>query len=540
MRREAERTTELTVEELFGDCGVISPPVIVDTPTGSSSSGIRGQAAEHGGVMRSPSVHPDARSFAPFKLTRPTPFISVVFPCLNEEASVGRCVDEAKGALAQAGLMGEILVVDNQSSDNSVPRAMEHGARVIVEPQPGYGSALRAGIESALGDVVVMADADLTYELTAIPKLLAPILDGSADLVLGERLTEANRSTMPLLHRYVGTPVLSYLVRRASMGVPIRDSQSGFRAFRREQLLTLGLTSTGMEFASEMLIRAGRAGFRVVETPTEYHERVGESKLNTISDGLRHLRQIFLLAPHLMLVSPGALLLAVGLALQASSLISPTGLTLGSLRWQPVFLSGIVLVLGAQTLVAGLVLAQCSRILCGEASGVRARWLRLCLPTGLVIGLVGALIDLALLLHNILGSSPLGRGEALASLAQSLLIDGISLTGFALLYPMVAHVMEARTPRADRFMAPRPFHNPVDECKHLSERKNDVRPALASELQELTAELTQPSDLQVAVGPLSLGAESLKEAFRPEFGATFASPQVVEVAEEMCSPYAVS
>ena len=175
--------------------------------------------------------------------------VTVVMPCLNEEGSVGGCIDEAVLALEATGIKHEILVVDNNSTDRSVEIALAHGARVIHEGSPGYGSALRSGIEAAFGDIVVMADADLTYDLSRIAELVAPVIEGSADIVLGERLSEAPKSTMPFLHRHVGTPVLTLLVRRATHGLTVTDSQSGYRAFRRDAVLGLGLSSTGMEFA---------------------------------------------------------------------------------------------------------------------------------------------------------------------------------------------------------------------------------------------------------------------------------------------------
>src|SRR5580658_2129324 len=162
--------------------------------------------------------------------------VTVVFPCLNEELAVGSCVASALEAMRAAGINGSVLVVDNGSTDNSAKVALEAGAQVILQREPGYGAALRSGIESAQSEFVIMADADGTYELDAIPRLLKPLLDGDADMVLGQRLSDATAATMPWLHRYVGTPAITYLVKKATKNkMAIRDSQSGFRAFRREQ-----------------------------------------------------------------------------------------------------------------------------------------------------------------------------------------------------------------------------------------------------------------------------------------------------------------
>lgn len=366
--------------------------------------------------------------------------VTIVLPCLNEEGSVGECIDEATDALTAAGISGEVLIVDNNSTDRSVEVAMAHGARVIHERIPGYGSALRAGIKAALGEIVVMADADLTYDLSRVADLIKPVLDGSADIVLGERLSEAHRSTMPFLHRRVGTPMLTLLVRGATRGLTVTDSQSGYRAFRRDAVLNLGLTATGMEFASEMLIRAGKEGLRVVERSTGYRERVGDSKLNTFSDGWRHVRQILLLAPHLMLVAPGAIVTGLGVALLALGLIVPAGIDVGSLRWQPSFVSGVALVIGVQAIIAGLVLSEKKQ---SSNDGVRPYAPKqpnlpsLCLAVGLVLSVIGIGIDAWLFILWLDKSGPLSRGIALGSVAQSCLIDGVSLVGFGLIYPIV-------------------------------------------------------------------------------------------------------
>src|SRR5712692_836569 len=215
--------------------------------------------------------------------------VSVVLPCFNEADSVGLCVKEARDALAGAGIVGEVVVVDNGSADGSGEVAEAAGARVVHEGRRGYGSALRAGFAAAEGDVIVMADADSTYDLTKVPDLVAPIQRDAADLVLGGRLDAATRRTMPFLHRFVGTPALTFLVARACGGKVVNDSQSGFRAFRRDKLASLDVRSTGMELASEMLIRAARAGLRVMEVPAGYRERIGQSKLNAFEIGRAHV-----------------------------------------------------------------------------------------------------------------------------------------------------------------------------------------------------------------------------------------------------------
>ena len=390
--------------------------------------------------------------------------VSVVLPCLDEAESVGRCVTEARHALAAGGFVGEVVVVDNGSTDGSPDIARGAGARVVHESQRGYGSALRAGFAAAHGDIVVMADADLTYDFAQLPALVTPVADGDADLVMGSRLGSATRATMPSLHRFVGTPVLSFLTARACGRRPVRDSQSGFRAFRRGDMVALGLQSTGMELATEMLIRASRRGFRIREIETGYAPRVGDSKLSTFADGWRHLRLIFLLAPDLLLVGPGAALVAVGTLLLALDLVFPSGVDVGSLRWQPVFFSGIALVLGVQAMLGGAVIAHHSWVV---APGVRRRFAFLgrpdmpnkALAAGVASVLVGLALNLVLFVRWLGGdpSPPSSRGLGLASLSEALIIVGGTVAGFGLVSrfqtpasetPGTAREADDRTPTA--------------------------------------------------------------------------------------------
>jgi Glycosyl transferase family 2 len=362
--------------------------------------------------------------------------VSVVLPCLNEAESVGACVAAAKSALAGAGISGEVVVVDNGSTDGSPELAADAGARLVREAQRGYGSALRAGFAAARGEIVVMADADLTYDFSRIPDLLAPIQAGHADMVLGSRLGGATRETMPFLHRFVGTPAITFLTARACGRRVVRDSQSGYRAFRRDAVAELDLQATGMELATEMLIRAARGGLRIAEVETGYGPRVGESKLSTFKDGWRHLQLILLLAPDLLLVGPGLALFGLGLLLLGVGFAYPTGVDVGSLRWQPVFFSGIALVTGLQAALAGAVLAHHSAVV---APGVRRRFAfvgRRSLPgrslaAGLIMVAAGLAFNLVLLVRWLGGNpSPSGQGYGLAALSQALIILGATLVSF--------------------------------------------------------------------------------------------------------------
>ena len=285
------------------------------------------------------------------------PDVTLVLPCLNEEEGVGVCVRTALAVFRDAHIDGEVIVVDNGSKDRSIEVAKAAGARVLSQTQPGYGAALRTGISAATSPIVIMADADGTYELEAIPRLIQPIVEGNADLVLGARLEDASNATMPFLHRYLGTPTLSWLVRRAAGGINVSDSQSGFRAFRRDAINDLNLTAIGMEFASEMLVCAGWAKLRITEVPTKYAERIGESKLETFSDGLRHLRQLLLLAPDVFAILPGLVLIALSVTLWIISGSAIHGLSRpGSLGWSLIFLAQTALIIGSLTWIAGVLL----------------------------------------------------------------------------------------------------------------------------------------------------------------------------------------
>lgn len=364
-------------------------------------------------------------------MTRPADDgVTLVLPCLNEAESIEACIVEAQQAMAATDIPFEVIVVDNGSTDGSDVLAAQAGARVVYETVPGYGSAVRRGIAEAVTPVVVMADADCTYDLSRLPDLVTPVRAGRADMVLGERLRSATGGgTMPLLHRLVGTPVLSWLARRAAPGLTISDSQSGYRAFRRDAIDALRLRGTGMEFASEMLIRGAQSGLRITEIPTQYRPRVGESKLSTLRDGMRHLRLIMLLSPHLLLRAPGVALLLAGMAIALAGLLSPDGLPLGDGLWQPVFLSTILVTVGALAAVAGSAVKRFSPLAAvPPAQRSERRELRnldTLAVTGAIAALAGLALDLALLVADGgLDGRQSGERLAVAGLATSAIIVG--------------------------------------------------------------------------------------------------------------------
>jgi glycosyltransferase involved in cell wall biosynthesis len=218
------------------------------------------------------------------------PHVSVVVPCLNESATVGACVHVARDALALIDPAGEVIVVDNGSTDGSPELADAAGARVLREPRRGYGQAYLTGFAAAGGDYLVMGDADLTYDFADTPRFVAE-LDAGADLVIGNRMASIRPGAMPWLHQYVGNPLMTQLVQRLYR-TSIGDVWCGMRAMRREAYDAMDLSATGMEFALQMIVRSTQRELDVRQLPIVLHPRGGESKLDKVRDGLRGLHMI--------------------------------------------------------------------------------------------------------------------------------------------------------------------------------------------------------------------------------------------------------
>ncbi len=235
--------------------------------------------------------------------------VSVVIPCLDEAETIAECVTRARAVLDECGLEGEVVVVDNGSTDGSGDLARAAGALVVEEPRRGYGSAYLAGLDVARGDYIVMVDADLTYDFREIPRFVHELENG-AQLVVGNRMQSIKPGAMPLLSR-LGNPLLSGFL-NVLHRTNIRDVHCGMRAVRRDMLPVLNLRTVGMEFASEMVIRATRERLDVREVPIELHPRVGDSKLSPFRDGWRHLRVILVYNPTFLFLLPGLVMLFAG------------------------------------------------------------------------------------------------------------------------------------------------------------------------------------------------------------------------------------
>jgi hypothetical protein len=240
--------------------------------------------------------------------------VTVLMPCLNEAETVATCVRKAAGFLCEHGIDGEIVVADNGSTDGSQRLAEEAGARVVPVSAKGYGNALMGGIVAAQGRYIIMGDADDSYDFTALMPFVSALRDG-ADLAMGNRFKGGIApGAMPALHRYLGNPVLSS-IGRLFFRVKIGDFHCGLRGFRRDSVLELGLQATGMEFASEMVVKSTLAGQRVVEVPTTLSPdgRSRPPHLRSWRDGWRHLRFLLLFSPRWLFLIPGSALLAIGL-----------------------------------------------------------------------------------------------------------------------------------------------------------------------------------------------------------------------------------
>jgi hypothetical protein len=355
--------------------------------------------------------------------------VSVVIPCLNEEENIEECVRTALEVLERTGIDGEVLVVDNASEDDSAALAAAAGARVVSEPRRGYGSAYLAGFAAARGRYIVMADADLTYDFNEIPRFVAE-LDGGADLVMGDRMDNIQPGAMPWLHRYIGNPILTGLL-NLFFRTGVKDAHCGMRALRTDVLPRLDLRTTGMEFASEMVIRASKEKLKIAEFPIEYHPRGGESKLSSFSDGWRHLRFLLVHSPTHLFIVPGAGLAGVGTLIVG---LVGGGLDFFGRSWGIHALIGgaLLMVVGTQVLALGL----CAHAYGTYYMGERDPWFdrmraRFRLEHGLALG--GLVVLLGLILGGIIVGTWISDGlgtladEHMAVVAATLIIVGIQI-----------------------------------------------------------------------------------------------------------------
>lgn len=239
--------------------------------------------------------------------------VSILMPCLNEAETIGRCVDRARESIARLNIRAEILVADNGSTDGSQQIALAHGARVVTVDEPGYGAAIRGGVAASSGRYIIMGDADESYDFAEIPPILERLRVGD-DLVMGNRFAGGiEKGAMPWSHRWIGNPVLS-MTGRIFFGSHVRDFHCGLRGFSVDAFRRMRLNTTGMEFASEIVVKASLASMKVSEVPITLHKdgRSRSPHLRTWRDGWRHLRFLLLFCPRWLFVIPGVALMLLG------------------------------------------------------------------------------------------------------------------------------------------------------------------------------------------------------------------------------------
>lgn len=325
--------------------------------------------------------------------------LSVVMPCLNEARTVGRCVMKAIKAFHLMGIVGEVVVADNGSSDGSQAIARQHGARVVDVPRKGYGSALQAGIAAARGEFIIMGDADDSYDFAKLEPFVRQLRAGD-DIVMGNRFRGGIKpGAMPWHHKYIGNPVLTGIL-NLFFRSPIGDAHCGLRGFRKEAYRKLGLKTPGMEFASEMVVKACLNDLKMSEVPIVLHKdgRDRPPHLRSFRDGWRHLRFMLLMCPLWLYMIPATLLMTFGLGLMIWVADGPKHVGTVTFDVHTMLLGAFCAMVGYQTLW----LWAFARIH-GAACGILPEWMhprRLCammpLERGLIIGLVAIVAGLTL------------------------------------------------------------------------------------------------------------------------------------------------
>lgn len=282
--------------------------------------------------------------------------LTILMPCLNEAETLAACIEKAQDFIARTGIRGEVLISDNGSTDGSQDIARALGARVVHADQRGYGAALSAGIAEARGRYVIMGDADDSYDFANLDAFVAQLRDG-ADLVMGNRFAGGIApGAMPWHHRYIGNPVLSS-VGRLFFGSPIRDFHCGLRGFSRAAIQNLNLRTTGMEFASEMVVKArlGRLDLREVPTILRPDGRSRPPHLRSFRDGWRHLRFLLLFSPRWLFLYPGALLLLAGLVVGGLLLRGPLHIGNVTFDIHTLIVAALCVIMGVQSIAFALI-----------------------------------------------------------------------------------------------------------------------------------------------------------------------------------------
>jgi glycosyltransferase involved in cell wall biosynthesis len=360
--------------------------------------------------------------------------ISIVMPCLNEADTLEVCIRKAFLGIKKSGVEGEVIVADNGSTDGSIEIGEKLGARVVRVPEKGYGSALMGGIAAARGEFVIMGDADDSYDFLEVPKFVEKLKTG-ADLVQGCRLPSGGGTVkpgaMPFLHRWWGNPMFSFLV-RLWFGAPIHDVYCGLRGFRKDFQQSLEQRCTGMEFATEMIIKSSLRGAKIAEVPITLHpdgRKAHAPHLKTFRDGWRTLRFFLMCSPKWLFFLPGFLLVLFGAI--ATALALP-GITIGPATFDAhtLLFGSLAFILGYQAIVFSVMTKAFA-----VAAGIMPkderllRFFRLAtLERGLIFGVVGMILGLAMLAYAVLYWSEVGFGVLNYSKTMKWVIPGATLT----------------------------------------------------------------------------------------------------------------
>ena len=317
--------------------------------------------------------------------------LSIVMPCLNESRTLATCIGKAQKTMEQLGIRGEVIIADNGSTDGSQSLAEGLGALVVPINERGYGSALRGGIAAARGTFVIMGDSDDSYDFTQISDFLNKLNDGY-DLVMGNRFHGGiRRGAMPFLHRFLGNPVLSGLG-RLFFGCPVGDFQCGLRAFRKDAIDRLELQTTGMEFSTEMVVKATLFNLKIIEIPTTLSPdgRDRPPHLRTWRDGWRYLRFLLLYSPRWLFLYPGIALLLLGIAVSTWLLPGPRTIGATTFDYHTLLFGAMAILIGFQSINFALftkVFAITERLLPPDAR-LNKIFRFVTLETGLIVGAV--------------------------------------------------------------------------------------------------------------------------------------------------------
>ena len=362
--------------------------------------------------------------------------LTILMPCLNEAETLDVCIGKALGYLQRSGVSGEVLIADNGSTDGSQDIARSLGARVVDVPRRGYGAALIGGIEAARGSYIIMGDADDSYDFSQLDGFVKE-LRGGADVVMGNRFQGGIApKAMPPLHRYFGNPVLSF-VGRLFFNLPVRDFHCGLRGFNTASIRRLDLIATGMEFASEMVLRAGTEGYKMVEVPTTLKPdgRSRPPHLKSFRDGWRHLKLLLMYSPKWLFLYPGALLLAIGALLAGVLSFGPLHLDDDLVLDINTFVAAcFMMISGVQLLSFGVIARFYASITGMLPTGPRSNIIRKHLTTDGVVRIAAVLLVLGLVIFGFAATvwARAGLGELVDPLAPRAVVAGLTLVVIAI------------------------------------------------------------------------------------------------------------